>query len=254
MLDNGDLRYTEGDYNFQLPPADISLMDLDALPDCTANTDGNTTPDENNPPGSNDGTGGSTNGASFGVDLPPYKDLVLINSNSFVLGLDGLLLTTIKQTPVMRFDDGTVTRDLTDWINGQRSSLGQWTVDSSGTLTLTFDGENTTSVTAPVVASRTPSNFYACYKKVNSVSVLGNNALIYNDYCFNSDGTFTSTGGASNAGQSSNSGTYQVDGNVIQLSSNSGQREIHLFGTYTDSSGDVYSVSIGEAVYNKWSN
>ena len=125
----------------------------------------------------NDNPGQGSGGASFGVDLPTYQDLVLVSTRGTVFGLDGLILPTVKQTPVMRFANGTATRDLSNWINGQRSSLGSWQGGSSGNPVFTFGGDTLTSIAAPFVASRASRDYYHCYDKISTFSFDGVNGI-----------------------------------------------------------------------------
>jgi len=51
-------------------------------------------------------------------------------------------------------------------------------------------------------------------------------------------------------GQSDRTGSYVVDGNVMRLQFKNAIQETAIFGAYRTSSGVVYAVSLGEAIFN----
>lgn len=250
---NGNALFTIRGSTFELPSANFSLQDIAELPDCES------LPEDSNPsdpPVNQPSNGGNSNGASFGVDLPAYQDLILVSASATTFGLDGLLLATIEQTPHIRFADGTIVRDLDALVRGQNAPRGTWRVGSGGEITVVFNGSVTGSGFRPDVAPRNPQNFFYCFRATGGFSTDGFNALSIRDFCFGRDGTFSNNasgsfvgGGAIGSAQSDAAGTYEVEGNVIRLRFNNGATEVHIFGTYPNSQGIATAISIGGVVY-----
>ena len=237
-LPNGSTLYSDEDISVELPLLDFTVDSLEQLPECES-AELLTTP---NPA---DTTNNQTNS-----NLPAYKDLVLVTRRTNIWIGDFLTLSE-KQIPVMRFNDATAVMALTDWVNGGRGPIGTWRESTDGKIDIAIGESEFTSIRAPVIASRTPNNFYNCYKKVDASAPVGGQAILTTDrFCFSQDGSFSGELYNSVDYQNSSAGQWSVSGNLMQLQLNTGSREQVIFGAY-QGNGGVYAISMGEFVYNR---
>jgi len=106
----------------------LLILTIAACGGSPTNGDQNTGPIQNDP---NDQSAG--NGTSFGLDIPTFRDILLVYRIDY-----STLIVSIDQDPVMIFDDGSATLDLTgvlsDGIESSKQNepikWGRWSGDA----------------------------------------------------------------------------------------------------------------------------
>lgn len=211
-------------------------------------------------------SGGS--GANFGLDIPAFQDILLVYRIDY-----STVIVSIDQDPVMIFDDGSATLDLTGVLaNGINASQqdepikwGRWSGDAAAnTLELGFGTRPLTEVEAALV-SESPAagtKLNGCYTSTSFITIPGasldgsGSSLRLNEFCFQSDGIFsnetsnsTITPALVGSSAQDTAGYYEIDGNAIQFTYGNGTVRHHLFGLYSNSTETRFAVSIDNKIF-----
>lgn len=208
------------------------------------------------------------NGSTFGLDIPPFRDILLVYRFNF-----STPIVSIEEDPVMIFDDGSATLDLSGVLaNGIDSSKqnepirwGRWSGDAaSNSLELGFGTRPLTKVDAAVVSEKPAvgTRLNGCYTSTSFLTIPGGSldgngtSLRLNKFCFQPDGLFsneelnsTITPVLVGSSARDTAGYYEIDGNVIQFIYGNSTIRHHLFGLYSNSTESRFAVSIDNQVF-----
>ncbi len=207
----------------------------------------------------------------LGAAVPDFLDLVLVYETRIDPGWGGV----IKERPIMRFDNGLFTGDLTGVLatgvaESQRKSpelWGEWQGDPNNDSLELQDGgysEFAALIAGQKVDSVQPGlALDQCYVAQNSTYTpspsLGehSSSLQLDTFCFQPNGVFANevsspdltpekVGGSSR----DDAGLYEIDGHTIRLTYGNGDVVYDLFGVYSTPDRPLFSITVGSTVFS----
>ncbi len=223
---------------------------------------------ENLPVQDDAGNQSGGNGASFGLDIPAFRDILLVYRLDY-----STPIVSIDQDPVMLFDDGSATMDLSGVLaNGIDASKqnepirwGRWSGDATAnTLELGFGTRPLSQVQAALRSEKpaTGTTLNGCYNSTTFLTIPGGSldgngtSLRLNKFCFQLDGIFSNETSNSiitpllvGSSARDTAGYYDIDGNAIRFTYGNGTVRHHLFGLFSNTTESRFAVSIDNSIF-----